>query len=43
MTSEKLEYGSYYLVERSASYSYVLNDEPILFKLNRKTPQKITA
>lgn len=36
ITPEKLEYGSYYLVERSAPYGYVLNDEPIPFTVEQE-------
>lgn len=36
ITPEKLEYGSYYLVERSAPYGYVLNDEPIPFEVKQE-------
>lgn len=37
ITPEKLEYGSYYLIERSAPYGYVLNDEPIPFKVEQES------
>ncbi len=36
ITPEKLEYGSCYLVERSAPYGYVLNDEPIPFTVEQE-------